>query len=116
MCEPWQYQQEGRDGRTRAEEELIGVEPLWLGRSVMFTFDNRTPWKSEERRKIKGKKKERGGDEKRRGGQQKEAGGWAREEKKGKQKYKKERLCLVLMKSDKDVIQVEQCQCEKFEL
>lgn len=50
------------------------------------------------------------------GGQQKEAGGWAREEKKGKQKYKKERLCLVLMKSDKDVIQVEQCQCEKFEL
>lgn len=55
---PLRYQQEGRDWRTRVEKELIGVEPLWLERSVMFTLDDRTPWKSEERRKIKGKKKE----------------------------------------------------------
>lgn len=39
-----------------------------------------------------------------------------RGEERKEQEYKKERLCLVLMKSDKDVIQVEQCQCEKFEL
>lgn len=37
----------------------MGVRPLWLRRSVMFTLDGGTPRKSQE---MKGKKKERGGD------------------------------------------------------